>query len=161
MLDTEDVVKRFGPMIRKIVNRSVRSPEDREDVYGHVVCTIHANRHAYDPAKGMESTWVFCVAERAVQEAYRKARRKFRRCPKAVPLDAVSALLAERSRRDVLGEMEGDAAELAGLCLSIPTAAAKLLWRDVLAAVRSLGWSKQRAMDARKSVQQHLSGRTA
>jgi len=59
------------PVLRQIVRRRCRNPQDAEDIVQEVLLSVHAVRHTYDPTRAF-MPWLMTITMRRITDAARK-----------------------------------------------------------------------------------------
>ncbi len=59
------------PMLRRVVQRKWRSPQDVEDIVQEVLLSVHAVRQTYDPRRPF-MPWLMTITSRRIADAARK-----------------------------------------------------------------------------------------
>lgn len=88
------------PLLRAVVRRTWRSPQDLEDIVQDVLLSLHAVRHTYDPARPFVP-WLLTIARRRIADA---ARRSSSRLARETTIDVVPETF---SGSDTKNEQEG------------------------------------------------------
>lgn len=70
-----ELLMQLLPVLRAIVRRQHRRPEQAEDVVQEILLTIHRVRHTYDPKRSFRA-WAFTIARRRSIDAIRKSGRR-------------------------------------------------------------------------------------
>jgi RNA polymerase sigma-70 factor (ECF subfamily) len=60
------------PVLRAMVRRSCRDPQDVDDIVQEVLLSLHAVRHTYDPARPFVP-WLLTIARRRAADAARRS----------------------------------------------------------------------------------------
>lgn len=66
------------PPLRRVVSRSMRSPQDVEDTVQDILTTVHAIRATYDPARPFRP-WLAGVARNRIADGVRRRARRHAR----------------------------------------------------------------------------------
>ena len=64
------------PMLRRVVQRKWRSPQDVEDIVQEVLLSVHAVRHTYDPHRPF-MPWLMTITSRRIADAARRASSRY------------------------------------------------------------------------------------
>jgi RNA polymerase sigma-70 factor (ECF subfamily) len=65
------LLREILPLLRAMVRRTCRDPQDVDDVVQEVLLSLHAVRHTYDPARPF-LPWLLTIARRRATDAIRR-----------------------------------------------------------------------------------------
>jgi len=68
----EALLRDIMPLLRAIVQRTWRNPNDVEDIVQDVLVSLHTVRHTYDPARPFVP-WLLTIARRRIADAARRS----------------------------------------------------------------------------------------
>ncbi len=102
------------PLLRAIVQRAWRNPQDVDDIVQDVLLSVHAVRHTYDPGRPFVP-WLLTIARRRIADA---ARRSSSRSSHETTVDVMPETFsadATKSEQDKSDDQEAIRQSLAGL----------------------------------------------
>lgn len=73
--DIEALYLEYRDKVRAYAVHHLRNVQDAEDAVSQVFLNAHKKRDAYDPARGLYSTWLYAITRNVVREALRRADR--------------------------------------------------------------------------------------
>ena len=71
----EELLRRFGPLMRYIIAPILPGEQDREECISETVLTVWEKIQSYDPEKGNWTTWLTAVTRNGALNKARKLRR--------------------------------------------------------------------------------------
>ena len=71
----EELLRRFGPLMRYIIAPILPGEQDREECIAETVLTVWEKIQSYDPEKGNWTTWLTAVTRSGALNKARKLRR--------------------------------------------------------------------------------------
>ena len=71
----EELLRRFGPLMRYIIAPILPGEQDREECISETVLTVWEKIQSYDPEKGKWTTWLTAVTRNGALNKARKLRR--------------------------------------------------------------------------------------
>jgi RNA polymerase sigma factor (sigma-70 family) len=66
------LLREIMPLLRAIVHRTWRNPQDVDDIVQDILLSLHAVRHTYDPARPFVP-WLLTIARRRIADAARRS----------------------------------------------------------------------------------------
>ena len=72
----EELLRRFGPLMRYIIAPILSGDQDREECLSETVLTVWEKIDSYDPAKSAWTTWLTAVTRNGALNRARKLRRE-------------------------------------------------------------------------------------
>jgi RNA polymerase sigma-70 factor (ECF subfamily) len=73
--DTEALYLEYRGRVRAYALHHLQNVQDAEDAVSQVFLNAYKNRGAYDPKKGLYSTWLYAITRNVVREAQRRTGR--------------------------------------------------------------------------------------
>lgn len=72
------LLREVMPLLRDLVRRAWRTPQDADDIVQDVLLSLHAVRHTYDPARPFVP-WLLSITRRRIADAARRSSIRFQR----------------------------------------------------------------------------------
>ncbi|MBU2581438.1 MAG: RNA polymerase sigma factor [Alphaproteobacteria bacterium] len=65
------LLRELLPLLRRVVGRKWRSPQDVEDIVQDILLSVHSVRHTYDPGRPF-MPWLMTIASRRIADTARR-----------------------------------------------------------------------------------------
>jgi RNA polymerase sigma-70 factor (ECF subfamily) len=95
------LLREIMPLLRDLVRRAGRTPEDVDDIVQNVLLSLHAVRHTYDPARPFVP-WLLSISRRRIADAARRSssRSKYETMVEVLPetFPATGAKIEQEAR---------------------------------------------------------------